>query len=139
MGLRSRIRVRNRKLCKRQRITGALTRCCAGSRRDRRWWSGCRGAAIPAAVVSTGEDLHEHPQLCGAWPGDDGRSRHRRQAALPWPAARLATSPQATIRSGAPLLGQHNREVLRELGFTDARIDALYDGDHIGDVPLAVR
>ena len=89
--------------------------------------------------MSTGEDLHEHPQLVAR--GRVMMVDHAVVGKLPFlgPPARLATSPQATIRSGAPLLGQHNREVLRELGFTDARIDALYDGDHIGDVPLAVR
>ena len=123
---------------KRNEITGRLNALCAGSRAidvvER-----LRGAAIPAAVVSTGEDLHEHPQLVAR--GRVMMVDHAVVGKLPFlgPPARLATSPQATIRSGAPLLGQHNREVLRELGFTDARIDALYDGDHIGDVPLAVR
>ncbi|MDQ1533443.1 MAG: hypothetical protein QOF28_1204, partial [Actinomycetota bacterium] len=39
--------------------------------------------------------------------------------------------------SPAPRLGQHNDEVLRELGLDDADLAALRDQHVIGDTPLA--
>jgi crotonobetainyl-CoA:carnitine CoA-transferase CaiB-like acyl-CoA transferase len=41
--------------------------------------------------------------------------------------AKMSETP-ASVRTPAPLLGQHSREVLRELGRTDAEIDALVAG-----------
>ncbi|MDR3473478.1 MAG: CaiB/BaiF CoA-transferase family protein [Devosia sp.] len=42
------------------------------------------------------------------------------------PAVKLSETP-ATIRSAAPLIGQHSREILGEFGFLPAEIDALLD------------
>jgi formyl-CoA transferase len=36
---------------------------------------------------------------------------------------KLSASPTAI--TGAPLLGEHRREILRELGYAEAEIDAL--------------
>jgi crotonobetainyl-CoA:carnitine CoA-transferase CaiB-like acyl-CoA transferase len=41
--------------------------------------------------------------------------------------ARFARTP-GVARCAAPLLGQHSRELLREVGYDDARIDALLAG-----------
>jgi crotonobetainyl-CoA:carnitine CoA-transferase CaiB-like acyl-CoA transferase len=43
---------------------------------------------------------------------------------MPAPAVRLSETP-ATFRRPAPKLGEHSREVLRELGWSDDRIDEL--------------
>ena len=40
------------------------------------------------------------------------------------PAVKMSETP-ATIRSAAPLVGQHTREILGEAGFTQAEIDGL--------------
>jgi crotonobetainyl-CoA:carnitine CoA-transferase CaiB-like acyl-CoA transferase len=40
------------------------------------------------------------------------------------PPLRLSSTPP-TIRRGAPLLGEHSRELLTDLGYDDARIDSL--------------
>ncbi len=45
---------------------------------------------------------------------------------------RLAPDPPSWDRRAA-LLGEHNREVLHELGYADTEIDALAAGDVIGD------
>jgi formyl-CoA transferase len=43
---------------------------------------------------------------------------------MPAPPARLSETP-ATFRRPAPKLGEHSRDVLRELGWSDDRIDGL--------------
>ena len=80
------------------------------------WLTFCRENAIPASAVVTLEEvvaeqpLAEHP-VAGAY----------RQTRAP---ARLAATPMRASRP-APLPGQHNDEVLAELGYTEAEIAAL--------------
>jgi crotonobetainyl-CoA:carnitine CoA-transferase CaiB-like acyl-CoA transferase len=49
---------------------------------------------------------------------------------------RFSAGPHRFWSSPAPLLGQHNDEVLRELGLSDADLAALRDQHVIGDTPL---
>ncbi len=37
----------------------------------------------------------------------------------------------ATVRTGPPMLGEHTREVLAQLGYGDAQIEALYAADTV--------
>lgn len=53
--------------------------------------------------------------------------------------ARFANGPKAFHRHPAPLLGEHNREILTRLGLDDAEIAALYDDGVIGTSPAARR
>ena len=48
---------------------------------------------------------------------------------------RLSHGPDAFHRRPAPLLGEHNREVLRDLGLSDAEIAELEDDGVIGTEP----
>jgi crotonobetainyl-CoA:carnitine CoA-transferase CaiB-like acyl-CoA transferase len=48
---------------------------------------------------------------------------------------RLSNGPATFHRTPAPLLGQHNAEVLRELGVTDEEIDSLIEDGVIGTAP----
>ncbi|MFO7161782.1 MAG: CoA transferase [Mycolicibacterium hassiacum] len=48
---------------------------------------------------------------------------------------RMSRGPERVHVRPAPLLGEHNREVLTELGFTDAEITDLQERGVIGDVP----
>jgi crotonobetainyl-CoA:carnitine CoA-transferase CaiB-like acyl-CoA transferase len=50
---------------------------------------------------------------------------------------RFSAGPHTYWSSPAPRLGQHNDEVLRELGLDDADLAALRDQHVIGDTPLA--
>jgi crotonobetainyl-CoA:carnitine CoA-transferase CaiB-like acyl-CoA transferase len=52
-----------------------------------------------------------------------------------WP-FRITPGPAGHHRSPPPTLGQHNREVLRGLGLTDAEIDSLRTRNLIGERPL---
>lgn len=80
------------------------------------WVEFCEVHDIPAGAVRTVDELvaelplYEHP-LGGAY--------HH----IP-PAWRFAATP-ATVRRWAPMLGAHTREVLREVGYDDAAIDAM--------------
>jgi crotonobetainyl-CoA:carnitine CoA-transferase CaiB-like acyl-CoA transferase len=51
-----------------------------------------------------------------------------------WP-MRMSAGPQRFWTGAAPTLGQHNDEVLRELGITDEELASLRDARVIGNVP----
>jgi crotonobetainyl-CoA:carnitine CoA-transferase CaiB-like acyl-CoA transferase len=59
----------------------------------------------------------------------------KRYPALPF---RLASRTGPWFTRPAPLLGQHNDEVLRELGFDDDMLRSLRDDQVIGEVPLGL-
>jgi crotonobetainyl-CoA:carnitine CoA-transferase CaiB-like acyl-CoA transferase len=93
------------------------------------------GAGVPVAKVMQPHRQTELPQL-----------RHRRffehvghpvnnpapHSTLP---VNLANGPSAFHRGPAPLLGEHNHEVLTALGLTDAEIAELVEDGVIGAVP----
>jgi crotonobetainyl-CoA:carnitine CoA-transferase CaiB-like acyl-CoA transferase len=51
----------------------------------------------------------------------------------------LAQGPHRFHRSPAPLLGEHNHELLRDIGVTDDEISTLEDDGVIGTAPAAGR
>jgi crotonobetainyl-CoA:carnitine CoA-transferase CaiB-like acyl-CoA transferase len=80
------------------------------------WLAFCRDNEIPATPVVTLEELlAEQPLMTHPLAGDYRQIR---------PGARLAATPMRASRP-APLPGQHNREVLREVGYSDDDIDGL--------------
>lgn len=87
---------------------------------------------VPCAPALRRFELIEHPQVLAS--GTIVESEHPvagrlRQAR---PAARFSGTPVGPPR-GAPLLGQHNREVFTELGFDAADIDRLVAAGVLGD------
>ncbi len=88
------------------------------------------GAGIPCA---------RYNELADVW--EDEQVQHRKLRAttphayaeagsvdlIQSPLAQMSASP-ATIRRAPPMLGEHNDEVLKELGYDDARIAELKDG-----------
>ena len=96
-------------------LYGTLESIIAGRTTDE-WLSFCAEHAIPAAPMADLDDLvtalpnAEHP-VAGTY------------KSVP-PPVRFSRSP-STVRRPAPLVGEHNREVLREVGLDDAAIDAL--------------
>lgn len=81
------------------------------------WLAFCRDNEIPASPVVTLEELlAEQPVMTHPLAGN---YRHIR------PGARLAATPMGASRP-APLPGQHNHEVLKEVGYSDDDIDDLF-------------
>jgi crotonobetainyl-CoA:carnitine CoA-transferase CaiB-like acyl-CoA transferase len=84
------------------------------------WRAFCREKQIPASAVVTLEELlAKQPVVAHPLAGD---YRHVR------PGARLAATPMRASRA-APLPGQHNREVLKEIGYSGDEIDGLLARD----------
>jgi crotonobetainyl-CoA:carnitine CoA-transferase CaiB-like acyl-CoA transferase len=92
-------------------------------------------AGVTAAPVLNGKELLFDPHLMER--GQFDLLEHGAQGKRPIPrhlSARFETF-EAKPRAAAPLLGQHNREVLREAGLSDDEIDALQAEGVIGDRP----
>ncbi len=91
---------------------------------------------IPAEQVLTAERMYDIPQL-------DARGYYE-QIKHPvtgphrypgWP-LRMTPGPSRHHRSAPPTLGQHNDEILRALGLTDAELEALRAQRVIGETAL---
>jgi len=109
----------------------ALTQEVLRTRTTAEWLEVLEREGVPCAPALTRNAAVEHPQVQASGilvevdhPGA-GRVRQAR------PAARFEGTPSA-IRRGAPELGQHNDEILRELGRSDANIAELRAAGVIG-------
>jgi crotonobetainyl-CoA:carnitine CoA-transferase CaiB-like acyl-CoA transferase len=91
-------------------------------------------AGVPAAIVVDPRSLRDHPQLAAR--GFLEEVEHPivgRQATMSAP-FRYA-SVDHWLERAAPVLGQHNAEILAELGFDPAEIENLAAEKVIGDWP----
>ncbi len=91
------------------------------------WLEALERADIPAQALNDLEDILADPHLAaiGYFTEHDHPTEGRiRTTAVPseW------SESQPDYRRHAPGLGEHTREVLAEIGLTDAQIDALIDG-----------
>lgn len=95
---------------------------CFRKRNTADWHARLEAAGVPAGpVLSIGEML-SHPQvLARDMVVEVEHSRIGRTRALGTPVKFSDTA--TSIRRAAPMLGEHTRELMRELGFTDADID----------------
>ena len=92
---------------------------------------------VPAAKIVDPRTLAEHPQLVARGFFDEvdhPLAGSQRTMSAPF---RYRSVPH-WLRSAAPLLGQHNAEVLAELGYTAAEIEQLEEGRVIGSWPEGV-
>ncbi|MGR8918298.1 MAG: CaiB/BaiF CoA transferase family protein [Gammaproteobacteria bacterium] len=79
---------------------------------------------VPCAPVLTRNEMIEHPQVTA---NELVQTYAHPQAGLlrqARPAARFSATPSG-VRRGAPGLGEHTGELLREIGLDDAELDAL--------------
>ncbi|GBE67576.1 CoA transferase [Mycobacterium sp. MFM001] len=97
------------------------------------------GAGVPVAKVMQPHRQTELPQL--AFRGFFEQVEHPVNASAPHSTVpmRLSGGPQRFHRQPAPLLGQHNHELLTELGLTDPQIAELEADGIIGRAPGAAR
>ncbi|MEO8694152.1 MAG: CoA transferase [Acidimicrobiales bacterium] len=92
-------------------------------------------AGVPAAKVAVDRSLGTHRSL-----GDRGYFEAVEHSvtgtqALPTAPFRFARRDQRWLSRPAPVLGEHNVEVLHELGYADDEITALRVAKVIGDLP----
>jgi crotonobetainyl-CoA:carnitine CoA-transferase CaiB-like acyl-CoA transferase len=88
------------------------------------WLERLEAEQVPCAPVLTRRQAIAHPQVLAS--GTVVAFEHARAGALRQTraAARFSTTP-ASLRRGAPALGEHTDEVLREIGLTTAEIAEL--------------
>lgn len=113
----------------RSRVIGELYQMVAGimpSRTSAGWLEALEQADIPAMPVNSLEDVlaDRHLAETGFFREYDHPSEGRIRT--PAPPMRFSDSP-ATIRKGAPRLGEDSRTVLGEAGYSDAEIAGLID------------
>jgi len=86
---------------------------------------------VPCAPALRRRDLLTHPQVLAS----EILLETEHPVAGPLRQTRTAARFEGTVPDpprGAPLLGQHNREVLREAGLSDGEIDALVESGAVG-------
>ena len=88
------------------------------------WVAICAERDIPATPIYAIDDLPSHPHLQAV--GMFARAEHPSEGKIRYlrPPTKFAATP-ATVRSHAPLLGQHTREILCEAGYDAGEIAAL--------------
>ena len=88
------------------------------------WLERLEAAGVPAGPVLSIGDMLEHPQTVARDMVPE--VEHTKLGAMKTLGApvKLSATP-ATVRRGAPLYGEHTREVLQECGYSEQEIDAL--------------
>ena len=90
------------------------------------WLQRLDAEGVPCAPVLSREEVLAHPQIAA----NDLLAEYEHPVAgrirQPRPAARFDQTP-ATIRRHAPSLGEHNAELLEELGYSEQRRQQLID------------
>ncbi len=95
------------------------------------WLERLAAAGVPAGpVLSVGEMLEHAQTRAREMVVEAEHSTLGSVATIGFP-VKFSDTP-ATVRSGAPTLGEHTREVLGELGYDAAQIDALYTANTVG-------
>jgi crotonobetainyl-CoA:carnitine CoA-transferase CaiB-like acyl-CoA transferase len=88
------------------------------------WMAALDRAGVPAGPVLTIGEMHAHPHTLAremVVEVDHARAGPVKALGLP---VKFSRTP-GKVESGAPLLGQHSREVLAEIGYAPAEIEGL--------------
>jgi crotonobetainyl-CoA:carnitine CoA-transferase CaiB-like acyl-CoA transferase len=123
------------RLARRAELDERMAKLCA------RWNSDVlearlREADIAAAVLGSGTDFTDHPQLLARNRVFEVTHPVFGPARYIGSPARYAAAPAASISPAAPLFGEHNDEILHELGYSPADIDQLIEKKIIGSSPF---
>ena len=81
-------------------------------------------AGVPCAPVLTRREMIDHPQVVASGIVVEHDHPHAGPLRQARPAARFEGTP-TEIRNGAPLLGEHTYDILREVGYEDGDIGAM--------------
>ena len=90
-----------------------------------------RSLNIPAAPVVALDELVSHPQIEAGGYVDEFDHPVLGRIHQANPAVRFGSDRAGLLRP-APVIGQHSAEVMRELGFAGADIDALLEAGVLG-------
>jgi len=109
-----------------------MTQVVLRTRTTAEWLERLEALDVPCAPVLKRSEVGAHPQVVamdsiGEY--DHHAAGRLRQARPP---ARFSRTP-AGVRRGAPRLGEHGAELLRELGYGDAQIEALVRAQAVGN------
>ena len=90
------------------------------------WLALCEELDIPATRIYQLDELPAHPHLHAV--GMFQSMQHPSEGAITYvrPATRFGRTP-ASVRTAAPLLGQHSNEILKNLGYSVRQIEQLRD------------
>jgi crotonobetainyl-CoA:carnitine CoA-transferase CaiB-like acyl-CoA transferase len=115
-----------------------MTQAVLRERTTAEWMAVLEANDVPCAPALTRSEMLRHPQIVesGTLIETDHHTAGRLRQARP--PARFEGTP-ATIRRGAPVLGEHTDEVLREAGLTPGEIAELRAAGVAGAAPAAAR
>ncbi len=111
-----------------------MTQAVLRTRTTAEWMALFEKHDVPCAPALTRAEVIKHPQVVGSniiVEYDHPSAGRLRQTRAP---AQFEGTPTA-IRAGAPLLGEHSTEIMRDLGYDDAAIEKLRHAGALGQEP----
>ncbi|HEU0060080.1 MAG TPA: CaiB/BaiF CoA-transferase family protein [Hyphomicrobiaceae bacterium] len=112
-----------------------MTQDVLKTRTTEQWLERLEAAGVPCAPVLTREQVIQHPQVVAS--GILVESEHPTAGRLRQTRAAARFETPMLVRRGAPRLGEHSREILRELGLAEEAIAALRHERVIGSEEAA--
>jgi crotonobetainyl-CoA:carnitine CoA-transferase CaiB-like acyl-CoA transferase len=112
-----------------------MTQDVLKARRTEEWLERLEAAGVPCAPVLTREQVLAHPQVIAS--GILIESEHPTAGRLRQTRAAARFEAPMLVRRGAPRLGEHSQEILRELGLAEEAIAALRQERIIGSEEAA--
>jgi crotonobetainyl-CoA:carnitine CoA-transferase CaiB-like acyl-CoA transferase len=112
-----------------------MTQDVLKTRTSEEWLERLEAAGVPCAPVLTREQVIAHPQVIAS--GILVESEHPTAGRLRQTRAAARFEAPMLVRRGAPRLGEHSQEILRELGLAEEAIAALRQERIIGSEKAA--
>ena len=112
-----------------------LTQSALLDKNASQWLEILDSAGVPCAPVLKRHEMINHPQVEASGIVVETEHPHAGRLRQARNAARFEVTA-TEIRHGAPLLGEHTRAIMSELGFSGAEIDGLIAEGVIGDFQL---